>query len=161
PSCESFRAAAPAAVRTRSHSCSTRSAGIGRRATQPSRVRRTTARPTATPPETLSPRSIRPGPRGAVGRPTCRRRPPPRGAALLVLVEPAGDQVFDGAGRFELVVAVDRQVDGRAVGGREEKDPEDRLAVDLLLVLPDSHGGSEPAGRVDELRRRTGVQPEA
>ena len=78
------------------------------------RVRSMTARPTAIPPETLSPR---------------------RATALLVLVEPADDQLFDGPRGFDFVVAFDRELDDGAVRGGEEQDAEDRFAVDFL-VLP-------------------------
>ena len=88
---------------------------------------------------------------------TCDLRP----RVSLFLVEAAGDQVLDRRQGVPLVDAGDGERDPGSLRRGEQEDPEDALAVDLLAVLADLDLRLEPARRLDELRRRPGMEPEA
>src|SRR5258708_53903 len=65
--------------------------------------------------------------------------------SLLSLVEPGGDQILDGSRCLSLVFPLDDDLQGRAVGSREQKNSEDRFSVNLLVVFANSHRRSKTA----------------
>src|SRR5215471_1435185 len=130
--------AACAAFRKRFSSASIWSGCMARRKAGVPPKRTTTARPTAMP--------------GLTGIPCSM--------GLLLFVETAGDQVFDGGEGVGFVLPADGEGDVGPLRGGEQKDTEDALAVHLLAVLADLDGRLEPARRLDELRRRPGVEAE-
>src|SRR6202171_6633362 len=70
------------------------------------------------------------------------------------LIETARDEGLDGSERLRLVFAGDRERDARSLGGREQQDSEDALAVDFLTVLLDLHRRAKAARRLDQFWRR-------
>src|SRR4029453_16609486 len=83
------------------------------------------------------------------------------GRLLLFLVEAGGGQVLDRGECGLLVLAGDGQRDPRPLRGRQQEDPQDALAVDLLAVLADLDLRLEPAGWLDELGRGARLESEA
>src|SRR5262249_28502656 len=81
-------------------------------------------------------------------------------SSSFFLVETAGYEVLDCRERSGLVLSADGKRDMRPLGGREQQDPEDALAVHFLAVLADLDRRFEPARRLHEFRRRPGVKPE-